>query len=362
MIPDCNFAPTVAVTGLDARENPYPGLAIARSLRADPGFQGRIIALTYDIYCTGQYRGDIFDAVYVIPYPSEPEGKLLCRLMEIHKTDPMDLIMPALDSEIAIYTRLSKALEALGIHTLLPSEAAVKSRYKDNLSGTCRRLRIRTPKTLVITHMEQLYEPLQGLDFPLVIKGSLAGAAVVNDREELKVHYLKTLKEWGFPVLLQEKLIGEEYDICALADRSHRVIGHIPIKKFAISSRGKASSGIIVDEPYLGELAQQILERMRWIGPCELELLKETATGRFFLLEINARFPAWIYLGAEAGCNLPSMAVRTALNMPLAPDHIPETGKLFFRNRFGIVVDHTAATELLRTGSFQFSNSPEIIL
>ncbi|MCD4654513.1 ATP-grasp domain-containing protein, partial [bacterium] len=253
-------------------------------------------------------------------------------------------------SEIAVYTRLAPTLKNHGIASFLPSEAAVKSRNKDNLYGTCQRLRIRTPKTLVLTHMEQLDEPLAGLNYPLVIKGSLAGANVIHNSDELRVYYFDTLVEWGFPVLLQEKLVGEEYDITCFADEKHKLVSWTVIKKFAISSRGKASAGVVIDEPKLGELSQEIIRRMEWKGPCELEFIKETATGRWFLLEINARFPAWVQHTAEAGCNMPALALRYAIRQP--PDTIPiaKPGHLFFRNRFGHVVPHTMMTDLLRDG------------
>jgi len=360
MIGNNPISPTVAITGLDCRDNPYPGLALARSLRKDPAFHGKIVALTYDIYCTAQYRDDIFDAVYIIPYPTESEQKLLDRILEIHRDIQIDAIFPALDSEIAVYSRLASTMKNNGIASFLPSEAAVKSRNKDNLYGTCQRLRLRTPKTMVLTHQEQLDEPLAGLNYPLVIKGSLAGANIIHNSDELKVYYFDTLAEWGFPVLLQEKLVGEEYDITCLADENHKVITWAAIKKFAISSRGKASSGVIIDEPQLGILAQEIIHRLKWKGPCELELLKETATGRWFLLEINARFPAWIYHSVEAGCNMPSLSLRYALGQ--IPDTVPvaKSGHLFFRNRFGHIVPHTMMTDLLREGRWQKDLPPDM--
>lgn len=347
---DSMVSATVAITGLDSRDNPYPGLALARSLRLDPNFRGKIIALTYDVYCTGQYRDDIFDEIYIVPYPSEPEHKLLSRILEIHRETSIDVIFPALDSEIAVYTRLAPTLKSHGIASFLPSEEAVKSRNKDNLYGTCQRLRIRTPKTIVLTHTEQLDEPIPGLNYPMVIKGSLAGANIVHNCDELKVYYHSTLAEWGFPVLLQEKLVGEEYDITCLADTNHEPVAWTAIKKFAISSRGKASSGVIVNEPELGKLAREILQRMKWTGPCELELMKETATGRWFLLEINARFPAWIYHTAASGCNMPALALRYALGIP--PEIVPmaQPGMLFFRNRFSSIAPVSMMTDLLREG------------
>ena len=40
--------PTVAVTGLNATDNPGPGVSVIRSLRAHPDFDGRIVGLAYD--------------------------------------------------------------------------------------------------------------------------------------------------------------------------------------------------------------------------------------------------------------------------------------------------------------------------
>jgi hypothetical protein len=39
---------TVAVTGMNATDNPAQGVAVARSLRAEPQFAGRVIGLGYD--------------------------------------------------------------------------------------------------------------------------------------------------------------------------------------------------------------------------------------------------------------------------------------------------------------------------
>ncbi|MBN2054037.1 ATP-grasp domain-containing protein [bacterium] len=344
---------TVAVTGLDARINPYPGLALARCLRGDPLFNGRIIALTYDIYCTGIFRDDLFDAVYIVPYPTEPSHKLLRRLKEINRQDPVQVIIPALDSEIAVYARFRDELREVGIETLLPNEAAVKARYKDNLAGTCGRLNIRTPKTVVISSVEQLDWAPELLAFPMVIKGSLADAHIVHDLRELKCFYIRVLNQWGFPVVLQERLVGEEFDVAALADRGSAMVAAIPMRKFAISERGKASAGVVVDDPDLVQQAEELLKRMHWVGPCEVEMLREAATGRYFLLELNARFPAWIYMAAEAGCNMPGMAVRLAMHQSLGQVAPAAAGHLFFRNRFGHLVDQSMLTDLLNRGGWR---------
>ena len=57
----------IAVTGLNATDNPAPGIPVIRSVRHDLKNIGKIIGLTYDAFDTGIYDGDLLDEVYLIP-------------------------------------------------------------------------------------------------------------------------------------------------------------------------------------------------------------------------------------------------------------------------------------------------------
>ncbi len=46
---------TVAITGMNAGDNPAPGVGVARALRLDPNFAGRVIGLGYDALEAGFY-------------------------------------------------------------------------------------------------------------------------------------------------------------------------------------------------------------------------------------------------------------------------------------------------------------------
>jgi carbamoyl-phosphate synthase large subunit len=49
--------PVIAVTGINATENPSPGTGIARSLHEDNQLSCRIIGLAYDAMEPGLYNG-----------------------------------------------------------------------------------------------------------------------------------------------------------------------------------------------------------------------------------------------------------------------------------------------------------------
>lgn len=351
---------TIAITGLDTKQNPYPGPAVARALRQDEEFrQARIIGLTYDVACTGNYRSDLFDAVHMSAYPSDTEALIMSRLKMIHAQDPIDALIPALDTEIATFARLAGALGEMGIKTLLPSEAVIKARQKSNLWHLGSTLGIHVPRTVVLNSLKQLKHELEGMAYPVVIKGHMVDAVLCDDEEEAEAAYMRLLAEWGYPVLLQERVSGEEFDVAMLCDHDHNAVGMVPMKKFGISDQGKAFSGVTIEYPELAAWARETVKKLQWVGPCELEIMRLFQDGGYSIMEINARFPAWIYLSAAAGCNLPAACVRLALGQD--PGKLaPEQGAVFFRNTKAVVTDiGDHYTRLMVHGSASYEGEAE---
>ncbi len=239
---------------------------------------------------------------------------------------------PARDTEIAGHASLASRRRERGIDTLLPSEAVVKSRNKTALAATCRRLGFDSPHTIALNDLKQIDRLEEEFHFPVFIKGSIVDARKCNSVPEARFHYLQVLARWGYPVLVQQAIVGEEYDVVALADRESELVAAIPMRKAALTARGKAFAGITLDDPELIDFARRLLSKLHWVGPCELELMREASTGHYHILEINARFPAWIYLSVTAGLNMPALALRLALGEPPPGQARYDVGALYYRN------------------------------
>jgi carbamoyl-phosphate synthase large subunit len=56
-------------------------------------------------------------------------------------------------------------------------------------------------------------------------------------------------------------------------------------------------------------------------------------------MEVNPRFPAWIYLTAAAGQNQPASLVRMALGEKVVPFTEYEVGKVFIRYAWDLITD-----------------------
>ncbi len=77
---------------------------------------------------------------------------------------------------------------------------------------------------------------------------------------------------------------------------------------------------------------------MKWRGGMELELVKSHKNERY-IIEINPRIPAWVYLAVGAGQNLPEALVKLALGMDVTPFVSYETGKMFIRYSYDLITD-----------------------
>jgi carbamoyl-phosphate synthase large subunit len=73
-------------------------------------------------------------------------------------------------------------------------------------------------------------------------------------------------------------------------------------------------------------------------GGLELEIVK-TEEDEYYLLEINPRFPAWVYLAVGCGQNHPEALVRMALGEKVEPYTTYDVGKLFVRYSYDMIVD-----------------------
>ena len=116
---------TIAVTGLNATDNPGPGVGVIRALR-DAGAADRLIGLAYDALDPGIYAAEIVHEVFMIPYPSQGVDAFLSRLAYVHGKVGLDVVIPTLDAELPSFIDLSPRLRSMGIGLLLPTREQLR--------------------------------------------------------------------------------------------------------------------------------------------------------------------------------------------------------------------------------------------
>jgi carbamoyl-phosphate synthase large subunit len=325
----------IGVTGFYATDNPHPGLAVVRALRqADPSW--RILALTWDRFSTGAYAEGLIDAHALIPYPAAGPRALLKRLDTVVATHPLDVVIPTVDAELAHWGAMRPALRRLGVASCLPTMAALRAREKRRLPALGRRAGFAVPETLVLSSPDAVTKAAGRRRYPQIVKGTLVDSTVVHTPEDFRVAGWQLAEEWGYPVLAQPLIGGEEYDVAGVARRGELLEAAV-MKKLAVTNKGTAWAGVTVEEPHFVALLRRIVAALRWDGGIEAEFIAAT-DGGIYCFEINPRLPSWIALASEAGANLPAALVRLAMGEDVEPA-LAQPGRLLART----LIEHTYA-------------------
>ncbi len=331
----------IAVTGLNATDNPGPGVSVMRGLRLAPGFRGKLVGLAYDTLDPGIYSRELgLEGSWLIPYPSQGSEALLERILQIHTEVPLDVIIPTLDSELLSMIAIEEELRRHGIHMFLPSREQLELRSKVRLDELGRRAGLDVPASRTITTVDALYRIHEEIAYPFLLKGVFYGAEVARSLDEAVHAFHKTVAKWGLPVIVQKFHAGQEYDVVAVGDGAGGTIGAVPMKKLYVTDKGKGWAGVAVKDPQLIEMTRRFMATTKWRGPCELEVLR-TDGGSYYLIEVNPRFPAWTYLSAGAGQNLPWAVARLAAGESVEAMTDFRAGTMFVR----IAIDQLAHME-----------------
>ncbi len=355
---------TIAVTGLNATDNPAPGVPVIRSIRAGCAAANtdcHIVGLAYDVLDPGNYMADVADDVYLMPFPSQGADVLLTRLEAICTQRPIDVLIPCLDSELSAYLRIQDALRDLGVHLLLPDEAQLKLRSKASFDVLAERLGIPVPKSVVLTDPAKIDTLRETLDFPVMVKGQFYDAYLAHTPLDVRMCFDRLASKWGLPVIVQQFVPGTEFDVACVGDGQGGVMGQVAMRKMQLTDKGKAWGGVTVCDPALDAFVADTVARLKWRGPCEIEVMKAHDDGGLYLIEINPRFPAWIYLSVGAGRNLPWLTVQLALGHTVEPLPPAPAGVLFLRNSVDQICLMDDFQSLTTTGELHKPARPEVL-
>jgi carbamoyl-phosphate synthase large subunit len=340
----------VGLSGINAVDNPGPGVGVARALKEDKELNVKIVGLAYDAMEPGIYLDWLIDRSFIMPYPSDGHEVYIERIRYIKESYGLDMIIPNLDVELPFYAKHAQTLEEMGIRTIVPTSEQFRLRGKDCLESVAEKIGINIPKSIVITSHEGLVNAMDEIGLPVMVKGAYYQAFRANTATEAMNFFNQIVSMWGYPLIVQQVVKGEEMNVVGAGDGAGGSLGLVAIKKMSVTSLGKIWTGVTIKNEQMLEAAENFIREYKWRGPFELECI--VGPKDVYMIEINPRFPAWVYFAAGVDVNLPSNLLRTAMGMPLKKNADYESGKLFVRYTYEVITDMKPFQQMVVKGEY----------
>ena len=144
----------------------------------------------------------------------------------------------------------------------------------------------------------------------------------------------------------------------AVGDGDGGLLGAVAMTKLALTDKGKGWAGVTIRDDALVDVAAPHRRRDEVARPAARWRRCALRPGKYEVIEVNPRFPAWVHLATGAGVNLPRVVVDLALGREPAPLAPYQVGKLFVRISLDQVVDMTDFERIVTTGEISHAALP----
>ncbi len=158
---------------------------------------------------------------------------------------------------------------------------------------------------------------LSALRPPLLIKParSRGGVGIERSLDATQAAARLAERDDAVDAVVQSEIDGADYGVNVLC-RDGIVLAATVQKTIKSSSAPfEFALGVeFVDEPELLQIAAKLIGALRWSGVANMDVRREATTGRFLILEFNARYWGSLLGSLSAGVNFPLLACRLALD------------------------------------------------
>lgn len=344
----------IAVSGFAGTSVAEPGGAVASALRKAFNHQIKIIALAYSSWTNAAFMTGLVDEIYLIA-PLTSVDAHYRELLRVFNICHPDIYIPALELEVKYLHYCQHQFRDSGPKSLIPDASAFERVSKLGLHYFCNDHGFLYPKTILVNHVIEFNYMIHRTTFPCLIKSILCGATFVNSVEEATAAAKRLSNGWSQPVLIQDYIPGDQYMVAALFDERGKMIKILSARKHLLDYFGKSAITLLVDQKELNKTALRILKKLDWKGPLELEFIK-TADGRYYLFEVNPRFPSWIDIASSKDNNLPAVLVGHLQGQTLKTSARNNAHDILLRDTDEVCVPMHRFTQLQKTGNLQFIN------
>lgn len=195
---------------------------------------------------------------------------------------------------------------------------------------------ISAPRTVTLAHSDEAIAAAERIGFPCVLKPIRQRlwhrseiTALFGYRKAILVHSAEQLSELldrlppvAADTMIQQYIPGDDsdhYDCHLYIDQTGQLRGAVVGRKHRIYpiGFGQGCYTSSVDSPEIVAMCAEALALIGYTGAANINLKRDSISGKFYILEINPRFSLWTIFDAECGVNLPLMQYLDATDQPL---------------------------------------------
>ncbi|MBK6826430.1 MAG: ATP-grasp domain-containing protein [Chitinophagaceae bacterium] len=317
----------VLMTGAGA-----PGAAgILHCLNKDPRIS--VVAADAREEAYGRYLADTFE---LLPLANQPE--FAEQVLQICQKHSIQIILPLVTRELIPLALHKAAFEKAGIRIpVSPLNALEIANNKGKLYQFLQWRGMDLPDFRIVENPAQFKTAIEDLGYPgkpvcfkpvesngsrgfRIIQQSVNEPDLLLNQKPSSVYIsleeaIRILSSGTFPeLLIAEYLPGDEYSVDCLANKGEPVLVVPRLRKKMIN--GISVEGIFVKEETIIAYCSQIIRELQLHGNIGIQV-KANLEGKFLVLEINPRVQGTISAGLGAGINLPLLAIKQELGLPI---------------------------------------------
>ena len=305
---------------------------IIRCLKENKSFHITLADANPD--AVGRFLCDDFETI-----PVASDASFITDVLAVCRKKEINIILPLVTKELIPFSKHIKEFEEKGINVLVsPSHSLEIANNKSRLYEFLEWRGIPVPAFRVVESVDQFKTAVEELGYPLkpvcfkpsVSNGSRGFRIVSEQMNELDLLFnykptstylslpdsIRILSSGFFPeLLISEYLPGEEYSVDCIAKHGQPVLIVPRLRKRMIN--GISVEGEFVKDETIISYCIQIITALSLHGNIGIQV-KRSATGQFLILEINPRVQGTISAALGAGVNLPELAVKQELNLPIS--------------------------------------------
>jgi len=243
------------------------------------------------------YRADRYALV-----PRIDDAGYLPALRALVEEHDVRLVVPLTDLD---QVTLAESRDELGALVLLPDAETVERLGDKYLAHLLFEERgIASPPTWLANTVPD------DAPFPLLVKARHGFGSRHIYRAEDRAQLGFFLGYTPVDSIVQACLAGEEFSIDVFCDLDGRCLNAIP-RTMIESKGGESIKGMTIRDERLIELARDVAEKLRLVGPANIQCFREE-DGSHFITDINSRFGGGFPLPLAAGGRYPELALALA--------------------------------------------------